>query len=533
MNRTFDRLQRGAGLAVVATAMLILATGSARGAEGSTFFLSEYLRTALTSGPAAQQARLEQERIGLQEQMDRARQQPTLSAWGAATLQPTWEGLKGTGSPAGVPGGELGLLLSKGGPVTSQTDGGAAAAGTAVRPVSSNAWSFALSVDWQAQAGPWQWDRQPARLTISYERPLWPPVLADPAGFEARRVRAEQEQRQLTVQAIQAFYGTRQALAAYRTAWRRAALAQRRYEAAQALVESGARGPTDLFQAQDRLAEARKELFETWRRTREALVTFTSTAALSLPGFAGAPSPPAPETLGLELVDDLRWEEAFRALASLLGLEAGARLDALSTWQSAGRNEALTEGWRARALQAHPDVADATLAVREAEVRLTRARQAAEPSVEFSAQVTAALEPGKRLDPRFTVSLSQPIWAPAARHSVQDAAVALEMARHRLRSAQEQAIRQLEQTWWDLGLALAAADDARSALARAEQTLNQALYRQERGLAPTLDVEQASLAVEQARGEVEAASSRVRLQWLRLAAVLGIEPGGLLGARDW
>ncbi|MBE3599302.1 MAG: TolC family protein [Limnochordaceae bacterium] len=366
---------------------------------------------------------------------------------------------------------------------------------------------------------------------MTYTRPLWPPVLTDPTGFEARRVRAGQRQRQLTVDALQTFYGLQQAFAAYRTTWGRAALAQQRYEAAQALVEAGARGPADLLRAQDDLAQSRKELREAWRRTRDALVAFTSTAGLPLPGFAGATTPPAPEALGLELVDDLRWEGALRSLASLVGIEDGSRLDALTTWQSTGQEEALIQAWHSRALEAHPDVADARLAVQEAEVQLARARQAAGPSVQFSAGVVAVLEPGQRADPRLTMSLSQPLWAPALGPGVQEAAAALEAARQRLRSAEEQAIRELDQVWWDLGQAIAAADDARASLSRAEQTLQHALRREQRGLATPIDVEQASLAAEQARADVAAAGNQIRLQWLRLAATLGLDPAWVLETR--
>lgn len=356
-------------------------------------------------------------------------------------------------------------------------------------------------------------------LAVTWSKRVWPDAgagLRDQLKILDEQVTAlelREQKATALVEVISAFYALRAALQQLELDTRQQALAQGRADHALGRYEQGLIGLRELQTEQSSLHQATAAVDRARRDVRQARERLLSVAGMLEGDTAGCVG----ELAGaLYLIDDIDWSGAVEQIAMLLEVPMFPEAMGMSapSLEPADR-------WEEPLLAYSLGYQRARMALISAQLGVVTAEAALRPVVSAEATVQTDLQ---ELDPAWAVGMSI-IWDLAAdkRVDVQSAALDLEGAQSRLEQTRRSAIDAGRSAWRRVV-------DATSALARAEDALDEALRTQEvahrrieAGLAPAVEREEALLQVDRRRSEVEAARAEWNLAWLALAQQFGVD----------
>ncbi|EYB66563.1 outer membrane efflux protein [Deinococcus phoenicis] len=372
-------------------------------------------------------------------------------------------------------------------------------------PLASGNTTLGTTVTAQASASVLPWS--PAREAVrSAERALDRAA----ADLQAARLSA-------SVNAVQAYYGARNAAASLALAGAQLALAERQLAAAQAQREAGVLTAEGLLARQDALREAQAA-----QRQARANVDLAARGLANLLGQSvtlpeGAAAfgslPAAPQTPG--------------PLDPLIARALTARPEV-----ARAQNDLADARAQQQAAQLDARLPDLTASVQYGELATTGTQSQAGRVIGGSLNVKTGVlagqvsvplrDPGERPSGvALTLSGNFPVVGGGKRTALASAGVGVDLAQVALETARQSVDLEVRQRYADLQSALDTLESQRDALTRAQAALTTARARLAAGLATELDVQSAELNAAQAQLGLENASVQATLASLRLSQANG------------
>ena len=351
----------------------------------------------------------------------------------------------------------------------------------------------------------------PGSVTVGYDRPLWPPEnpslqqAVDELTLTVRTVEYLQSLAGAYSNVVEAFAGLEDARGSFGLAAQELELARKRAAAAHEWYATGQIGFRQWQEALQALRDA-----EVAYQQAQSSVQQAQRRLARLLWSACEPAADGSLLGDRSLIDDLRWDKYI------------ARVQAVLAQPEAE--------WREAALKRHLGYQQALLEQKRRELALAEAQRAARFNVSAGASVKIPIagDTGEQVDFKAQVTAHLDL-SQRARVQVQQEALALAAAEARAQQALLDALEAVSAARVALENAQFARDVAERGARQSLEDLALVERRREAGFAGPLEMAEAELAVAEAAVKLARAETDVRLAWLALGTLLGVNPPGHAG----
>ncbi|HEY8416808.1 MAG TPA: TolC family protein [Limnochordales bacterium] len=344
----------------------------------------------------------------------------------------------------------------------------------------------------------------PGSVTVGYT--LWPPEnvglkqAVDDLSLAVRRLEYLHAVATAHRAVVEAFAGLEGARAGLTLAAQELALARERAAAAHERYVSGQIGFRQWQEARQALRDA-----EVAYQQAQSGVQQAEKRLARLMWSACDPDADGSVLADRSLIDDLPWDEYIAQVQAVL-----AQPEAES---------------RERALARHLGYQEALLEQRRRELALAEAKRAARLNLAAGASVKIPVAGGPGAQPDFTAQVTAQLdLSQRTRVQEQQEALALAAAEARAQQALLEALDAVSAARLALENAQLARDVAERGARQSLDDLAVVERRRETGFAGPLELAEAELAVAQAAVKLAQAETDVRLAWLALGTLLGVQP---------